>query len=193
MRYFTYMAEQAFKTSESGERLFYRGGFWSRPYIVPDAATEQRLYRKQVLLLRWTLGPLILGQPFLFVALDSRINSQPLWFLTYLTAVIFTFWFIGRLTFRRELKSLQRAQSRLPVRSFFCQMAQKHSRTRLVLRLLACLLFVVASGWLLRLRTAHAPGFSHLVSALCMTFFGLLGVLWGYALYLNLTNDTPTE
>jgi len=38
MRYLTYIAEQAFKTSTSGERLFCRGGRWSRPHVIPNIA-----------------------------------------------------------------------------------------------------------------------------------------------------------
>jgi hypothetical protein len=40
-----YTIKRMFKTAPNGERLFYGRGR-SRPYIVPDSATERRLYRK---------------------------------------------------------------------------------------------------------------------------------------------------
>lgn len=37
MRYFAYMAEQFFRDSPDGKRLFCCSGPFSRPYIIPDA------------------------------------------------------------------------------------------------------------------------------------------------------------
>lgn len=69
MRYFGDIAEQAFKTAPDGRRLFYRGGPWSRPYIIGDAETEQRLFKKHLWMMRMLLGGMIIGQPFLFLFL----------------------------------------------------------------------------------------------------------------------------
>ena len=80
MRYFTYLAEQAFKTAPTGERLFYTGGWWTRPRIIPDAATEQRLFKKQVWLTRGFFGLMVFGQPFLFLFYPG-ILSKPLAFI----------------------------------------------------------------------------------------------------------------
>ena len=99
MGYFDYIAKQSFKSAPSGERLFYRGGPWSRPYLVPDQATEQRLYIRQLWLLRLLLGVLILGQPFLFLLVPEVIR-EPLWFLGYLIAVMVVFGVAGHLLFR---------------------------------------------------------------------------------------------
>src|SRR6476659_10117995 len=118
MRYFTYMAEQAFKTSATGERLFYRGGPWSRPFIIPDADTERRLYRKQTWMLRIFLGTMIVGQPFLFLWRPGVLR-EPYWFLVYLAVVMVVFWIVGRIVFAPDLKGLQRAPVRLRPRSFY--------------------------------------------------------------------------
>ena len=121
MRYFTYIAEQAFKTSATGERLFYRGGLWSRPFIIPDADTERRLYKKQTWMLRLLLGGLIIGQPFLFI-LRPEVLHQPYWFLVYLVVVMLVFWVVGRLVFAPDLRGLRRAPVRLRPHSFYGQM-----------------------------------------------------------------------
>ena len=126
MGYFDYIAKQSFKSAPSGERLFYRGGPWSRPYLVPDQATEQRLYIRQLWLMRLLLGVLILGQPFLFLLVPEVIR-EPLWFLGYLTAVMVVFGVAGHLLFRGPLRGLQRAPSRLPIRAFYADTAHRHS------------------------------------------------------------------
>ncbi len=107
MRYFTYMAEQAFKTSPEGERLFYQGGPWSRPYIIPDEATEQRLYNKQLWMMRVLLGGLIFGQPILFSYLSDLLN-QPLVFLSYFLGVIAIYYLAAKAIFASDLRSLKR-------------------------------------------------------------------------------------
>ena len=73
--YFDYIATQSFKSAPNGKRLFYRGGTRSRPYLVPDQATVQRLYIRQMWLLRLLLGALILGQPFLFLLVPGVIRE----------------------------------------------------------------------------------------------------------------------
>jgi hypothetical protein len=186
MRYFTYIAEQSFKTSVSGERLFYRGGPWSRPYVVPDVATEQRLYRKQVWMLRALLGGLIVGQPFLFM-FRPEVLYEPYWFLVYFVAVIGFFWLVGRFVFSRDLRSLQRAPGRLKPRSFYGQTAQRHSRTGLALGFVGSLLFVVGGLWML------SVGANYAVGILCIAFFGLCAVVWGYALYLKVASAEPPK
>ena len=77
MGYFEYIAKQSFKSAPSGKRLFYRGGPWSRPYLVPDQATEQRLYIRQLWLMRLLGVWLILGQPFLFLLVPEVIRAPP--------------------------------------------------------------------------------------------------------------------
>ena len=118
MGYFDYIAKQSFKSAPSGKRLFYRGGPWSRPYLVPDQATEQRLHIRQLWLMRLLLGVLILGQPFLFLLVPEVIR-EPLWFLGYLIAVTVVSGVAGHLLFRGPLRGLQRAPSRLPIRGFY--------------------------------------------------------------------------
>jgi len=185
MRYFTYIAEQAFKTSATGERLFYRGGPWSRPFIIPDADTEQRLYRKHVWMLRVFLGGLIIGQPFLFM-LRPEVLQEPYWFLIYFVVVMAVFWIAGRILFARDLRGLQRASVRLRPRSFYGQMAQRHSRTGLFLGFMGSLLFVTCGVWML------SVGANIAVGILCVSFFGLCAIAWGYALYLkSQTGDLP--
>ena len=129
MGYFDYIAKQSFKSAPSGKRLFYRGGPWSRPYLVPDQATEQRLYIRQLWLMRLLLGVLILGQPFLFLLVPEVIR-EPLWFLGYLIAVTVVSGVAGHLLFRGPLRGLQRAPSRLPIRAFYAEMAHRHSAAR---------------------------------------------------------------
>lgn len=113
MRYFDSIVRQSFGSGPGGERLFYRGGPWSRPYVVPDGATERRLYVRQLWLMRLLLGALILGQPLLFLLVPG-VTREPLWFLGYLGAVALASWAAGHLLFRGPLRGLRRAPSRPP-------------------------------------------------------------------------------
>jgi hypothetical protein len=186
MRYFTYLAEASFKTSEKGERLFYRSGPWSRPYIVPDLATEQRLYRKQVWILRILLGGLIIGQPFLF-AIHPEVTHEPIWFFSYLLIILFIFWIIGKFVFASDLRSLHRMDVRLPFQSFYAQNAERHSKSGLVFGLLGSLLFVALGIFFL------FTGTNRMIGIVTIGFFGICAVAWGYALFVKIMRKkSPT-
>ena len=187
MRYFTYIAEQSFKTAETGERLFYRGGAWSRPYIVPDEETEERLYWKQVWLLRFLLGSMLVGQPFLFILYPQVVN-EPYWFLAYLFAVMAIFWVVGLVLFARDLSRLERAPARLGLGSFYGQMAKKHSRRALLLGLVGSLTFVAGGVWMLSAKGNFAVGI------ICIGIFGVCAIAWAYAYLLKVrTGHSPGE
>ncbi len=75
MRYFTYMAEQSFKAGPDGEHLFYLSVHpWSKPYIIPDDATKQKMYWKLVWVLRLLLGGMIFVPPILSILLPNLID-----------------------------------------------------------------------------------------------------------------------
>lgn len=175
MRYFTSLADQSFKTAPSGERLFYPDGPWTRPYIMPDATTEQRLYRKMVWMYRILLGGTILGLPILFWMVP-HILDRPLYFVGCIVAMSALYWLVGRVLFAPDLAGLHRVETRLPLKVFFGDMGGvgKH-----VFGIVACLMFVAAGIWMLM------TGQSAVVAIVNIVFFGLCGVAWAYALFLN--------
>jgi hypothetical protein len=180
MRYFAYMADQSFKTGPNGERLFFDGGPWSRPYIIPDDETEQRLYRKVLWSLRIMLGGLIVAIPFLPM---SSLSDNTLYFFGYLFVVAAVFWLGRKIVLMSDLRKLQRAPGKLSLHSFFAQMAEKHSTRALWLGAGASLLFVVVGVIGLVLGDSGKPA-----ALFSVGFFALCTVAWGYALYLKRTN-----
>ena len=187
LRYFSYIAEQSFKTSPSGERLFYYfGGVWSRPYIIPNEETEKRLFKKQLWVLRLSLGALILGQPFLLMAVPNII-AVPLWYILYLVSVGLLSWLANWLAFRSELPLLKRADQRLSPFSYFRDTAKRHSQLGLFLGLLVCIGFVVGGLWMIGTERYTFAGWISLI------FFGLCAIAWGYSFYLKLTMPTNEE
>jgi|SRR4051812_21139015 hypothetical protein len=94
--------------------------------------------------------------------------------------VVAAFWIVFWIVFARDLRHLRRAPVRLRVRSFYGQTAQRHSRTGLFLGFMMSLLFVAGGGWMLFV------GANLAVAILCVTFFALCAVAWGYALFLKL-------
>jgi hypothetical protein len=180
MRYFSYIAEQSFKTGANGERLFLLFGPWAAPRVIPDAATEERLYRKLTWTLRILLGGLIVGQPFIFAFVPAVIRNPMVFVLYFIGIVGFSFlayWLI----FASELRSLPRAAHRLPLSSMYRQMGTRHSVGALLLGLACCFAFVILGGWLVVSDSApKAIGF------ISMGLFALCGLAWGYALVLKL-------
>jgi hypothetical protein len=179
MRYFAYIAEQSFRTGPNGERLFYTSGPWSRPYIIPDAETEQKLFRRQLWSMRILLGALILGAVISVIAFpDLPGNSWQ--FFGVLVGAVAIFWLANQAALWPVLKGLERAPAQLSLGSFYRQMSEKHSTLALSLGFGGCLVFVAASAWALSVGQMSAP-----VAIFSMAFFGLCALAWGYALLLK--------
>ncbi len=186
IKYFSYIAEQSFKTSPTGERLFFHGGFWSRPYIIPNEETERRLFKKQLWMLRILLGTLILGQPFLLIAIPN-IMLAPLWYVIYLVAVMLLFWSVNWLVFRTDLSTLKRTSAPLPFVAFFRDTAKRNSMFGLVLVFLISIGFVLLGLWIVK------GGINPFIGWASIIFFSLCAVLWGCTLYLKLTLPKSKE
>jgi hypothetical protein len=176
MRYFTYIAEQSFKTDSQGQEFFYLGTPFSRPYLVEDEETRARLFRKMTWHLRVFLGAMILGQPFLI----RYFFQRPWLFFAYSGAVLCVQWLALRVLFHRDLRVLRRAPARLSFRAFYTSMAQRHSKAALLLGFLGSIAFVVSSIPMLFL-----GGGMLAVAITCASFFAACALAWGYALHLK--------
>jgi len=177
--YFKYIAKSSFVTTPTGERMFYRGWPFSRPYVVPDSATEGRLYAKQLWMARLLLGTQILGWPLLF-SFVPNVTKRPLAFFGYLGAVMVAVWQVDYLVFHRELRGLQRARERMSLRILYADMAARRSTGLLILGLLGSLLFVASGVWIL-----VAERSSPIIAWVCIGFFALLALSLGYTLRLK--------
>jgi hypothetical protein len=179
IKYFSWMAEQSFKASPSGERLFvHGGGFWSKPYIIPNEETEKRLFNKQLWMLRILIGGLILGQPFLFIAVPNIIKV-PFWLVFYLLAALSLAWLVNWLVFRNELHKLKRANAPISISTFYRDTAKRNNIFGLFLGFLGSIGFVVVGFSTIKI---NAFG-----SWIGIIFFGFCAIAWGYTFYLKLT------
>lgn len=193
IRYFSYIAEQAFVTGPSGERLFYCGldGFWSRPYVIPDEATEKRLYQKHLWLWRLTLGPLLLGQPFLLQAVRS-IGHTLVVLCLFVGAWYLAFAVANWLVFRRDLAKLKRVDRPVPFSALVAQIAKRCGWPMIYFALAFFLVTAVASLWWLSLDVALKKAMG-LAGADSLYWGGILLsclmiALWGYIFYLKYTS-----
>ena len=182
MRYFGYLAEQAFKTAPDGRRLFFGGRPWSRPYVVPDAKTERRLFVKQLWMMRVLLGGMIVGQPFLFLFIPDVIH-KPRWFFGYMAIVLVVFWVVRSAVFRHELAKLSRTESRVTLHNVYSGMAAQHSTGQLLLLLLGAVAFVAAGFWMI------ASGQSAFAGWFSIGFFGLCAIADAYVLALKFSGS----
>ncbi|MEX0643656.1 MAG: hypothetical protein WD468_13210 [Pirellulales bacterium] len=185
MRYFSYIAEQSFKTDEEGRRLFYIGTPFSRPYVIADESMEQRLQRKMTWYHRLTLGPAIVG-----MALGASFLRRPWLFLferpwllfIVLVVAVSAAWVLLRVIFYKELRTMPRAAARVSLRTFYGSMAQKHSRKGLLLGLFASLLFVATGIWMSLYDNSTRP-----IGVTIAAFFGIVAAAWAYTLWLKET------
>ena len=176
--YFDHLASSSFTTNAEGERLFLPNGPWSRPYLVPDDATQRRLHRKQKRLYQVSFCLVLVSLPFLD-GLD--LYDRPLWFVIFLVVAVALVTFAGKLLLASDLKPLRRVQGRLSVREFVHHTARRHSKAILVLGTVASLLFVAGGIWMLY------AGVSAVTSVFVIVFFSLTAVMWGSALVFKLT------
>jgi hypothetical protein len=123
MRYFTYIAEQSFKTDEEGRRVFYLGNPMSRPYVIPDAATESRMFRKLTWFHRVFLTALFVALLFII----QRIIDQPLKFFVFFGAITALQWVTLRIIFFNDLRTLPRTGVRPTLKTFYTKTAERHS------------------------------------------------------------------
>lgn len=190
MVYYAGIAEKRFMTSGKGERLFYRGGPWSRPFIIPDADTEWKLYKKSIWMNRISLGLITLLS--ILVKEYPKLLQQQFLFLIFLATSSAVVVAIGRIVYARELRTMQRAPVRLGAREYYRQMGERHSMSSAVLRFLVSILFIAFGIWNLKSGTLVAFKMSPEVSIICICFFSLTAVAWGYTFYLKLRAVDPS-
>jgi hypothetical protein len=182
IKYFSYMAEQSFRTTPNGERLFFHpGAFWARPYIVPNQETELRLFKKLLWMWRIFFGGLIVSA---LILPDLAFITTPLGFVFLFLGVMSLGFLMSWLAFRKDIQILKHASSRVPIFDF--HYSAKHQSTFwLVLGLLGCSGFIWVGSSMI---TDPSSAFVGWVSIIVFGFFGILG---GYTLFLKLV--TPKD
>ena len=179
MGYFTRMADQAFKTSATGERWFCPHGLWSRPYVIPDAATEQRLYKKQLWMLRVLHGGGLAGLLLSEILKSIYSSIWWVWWLIGLEAFVALCWLGWRLLIAPELRGLRRSETRLTPPVLYRLVAKERGWTMMIVILVLALLFL--TGTIVGL----IMGISLVFGALSIVLTGFLALASGYTLYLK--------
>jgi hypothetical protein len=177
MRYFTYIAEQAFKTDEEGRRVFYLGSAKSRPYVITDPATESRMFRKLTWFYRIFLPPVIVGSALMI----PRIIDRPVRFFVFLGAFMALQWVTLRLIYFRDLRKLTRAPVRPTLKTFYAGMAQRHSVKALKWGFYGSLAFVAVGVLMACVDTDQFA-----IDLASAAIFSVFAAGWGYALKLKL-------
>jgi hypothetical protein len=140
---------------------------------------------RQTLLLQCTIGPLILGMPFLF-AIWPRVLFQPAAFFGTLilgTALMsLASWFAHR----KIVSGLSRLDRRLSLRKYYQSMADRHSTEGLAMGFVISLLFVLRSSSMVSESVPLGFDTAPVIGWFCMIFFAVCALAWGYALVLKL-------
>lgn len=157
--------------------MFYLGSPASRPYVITDAATELRMFRKLTWFYRVFLSALIVGQAFLI----PRIMHNPLRFFGFLALLIAVQWLVLRLMFFRDLRKLSRAAVRPTLKTFYANVGQRHSVKALKWGLIGSVVFVIA-GVAAILEDVNQIA----IGLTTVALFSVSAVAWAYSLKVKL-------
>jgi len=188
-KYFASLAQESFKTSSSGERLFFdiMGAFWLKaPYIIPSEETEKRLFKKQLWMVRTVFGYvvlIILVQPFLLAALPNILSATG--FLIYFLTIMMSLWIVNWLVFRNELSVLKRRSKRILLSDFYRDIAKRESIFSLVLRLVVLIGLVMVTLWAVNKNLINV---SDGWTAIIIGIFIFLAIMWAYIIYLKFSS-----
>jgi hypothetical protein len=185
MGYFTRMADHAFKTSPTGERWFCLHGLGSRPYVIPDAATEQRLYKKHLWTLRVFWGGYLVDLFLPEILKPAHVSKWWVWWLIGFGALLALYWLGRKLLMASDLRDLRRPEKRLTPSVLYRLVAKKRGWTVLILTLVLSLGFL--SGAIANLTTGTGTGL--VLGIVGTVLFGFLAFVSGYTIYLKLTNS----
>jgi len=177
---FSYLAERSFGYAKDGTRLFYNFGTWTRPYIIPDTETEQRLFAKSRRQMMVVMAFTVIVQPVLIQFFPPAMGNS-VGFIAYLAVIMTLAWIGCSLYFRHDLAGLERSPARFRIREYLASSAAKNHVAVLVLMLLGSLSTVGLGVWALMYTDAHTMAW------VCMVVFSMAAVGWGYALFLKLT------
>jgi hypothetical protein len=175
------MAKSSFIDGRDGARLFYTNGPWSRPYLVPDAATEERLLTRQ----SWLMAVLVLVLlPLLALTTPSRLDPRA--FVLSLIAALIALQVVSWVLLRPVVAGLSKSTERAPLALFYRGTAERHGFPFLAICLIgSCAFFLFSVGSLLT-RLVHP-----IVAVTGSVIFGLVSASWVYVLLLKLRMRRP--
>ena len=178
---FRAMARFSFVDGRDGARLSYMSGPWSRPYLVPDAATEERLLTRQ----SWIMAALFLGLlPLL--ALSAPRLLDPRAFILSLCLALIAQQVLSWAVLRPVLVGLSKKTDRAPLSLFYRGSAERHGFPFVILCLLGCSSFFLFSIGCLLTGTVHP-----IVAVTSSVIFGVVSASWVYVLLLKLRMRRP--
>jgi hypothetical protein len=170
------MAKVSFVDGSDGARLFYTSGPWSRPYLVPDAATEERLLARQ----SWIMAVVVLVLLPL-VSFSTTAWDDPRIFGLIIVVALVAQHVVSSVLLRPVLAGLSKSAERAPLGVFYRGTAERHGFSFLVFCLiLSCVFFLFSIGSLFT-RVGHP-----IVAVTGTVIFGLVSASWVYVLLLKL-------
>lgn len=180
MKFFSSIAKRSFQTSLTGDRLFFRYGMLSKPFIVPDNESEQKIFNKQRLFLMIVLIGFLLCS-FLYEDYLSLISSKPPMFIALIGFLFIVSALIKYFIFYSVLKNLSRTSARIPIKEYFTAEAQENNQSLLMRDAIFSGLFVIAGILLFFIDERIHP----VIIILCTVFFGVYFLIGVYTLYIK--------
>ena len=181
MAVFSYIAQQSFKTDAEGRRLFYVVGPFSRPYVVTDMTMASRLWRKLTwywriffpgMIVQLLLAKYVLPMPWTLIAVwgfNVILNHRVLQFVLH-----------------SELRTMSRTPTRLPLRTYYWDIARRHSEADFLIRFVFALM-LLAFGVAVAFGTVNVESKANAVVSgiVMMICFGSGAATFAYLLKLK--------
>jgi len=188
--FFSHLARKSFRTSPDGKRLFL-ASFWlfSKPYIIPNKQTENRLFARLLWVLRIFSVMFVLVQIFVLFIFIPNLVYLPFGYISNIIICIFLYWLVDWLVFRKELSGLKRAPVSYSLSNFYHDTAMQQSFLALSLNLFVSLGFVIVGLWLVHKNIPGSVG----VGWVTITFFSLFSLSSIYLVYLKLAMPKRTK
>ncbi len=165
MQLLRYLARLSFKTAPDGSRRLYLDGTWSRPYLIPDAETEERLITRLLQLLAVVIG-IVTVVPF--VGNVTGITQLPYGFIGMLGFMLVAMRAARQMLFGAEVRNLERGRSRLALRGHPRGFVERQHVSSLVV-LIAAGLALAALGVIMLINPNHGL-FAWLVFSISAAF-----------------------
>ena len=181
----SYIAQEAFLTLATGEKLFRFGIPFEKPYIVPNFEIEKQLLQKTINFLKIYFGGMFLS---LFVV-NLLPTSVILKMGAFVGTAISLFLIIYQFLFKKEVSKLERFHQNITLKARYIIMANKHGYLSIIMSLFATILFSGIGFWTLPL----FKGWSKF--GLWMILFLMIYsvVVWSYILFIKISSQTWKE
>jgi len=181
----SYIAQEAFLTLATGEKLFRFGIPFGKPYIVPNFEIEKRLLQKTINFVK-----IYFSGMFLTLLIVSMLQIDVLLtIIIFFVVAVSLFLIIYQFLFKKETSKLQRFHQKITLKATYISIAKKHGYFSITTSLFTTILFSGIAIWALPL----SKGWSKLGLWVIIFLMIYSVIMWSYILFIKVSSRTRQE